>query len=73
MTEFIFLKGDAFSMEYTYTQDFIAMDETTTRIHLNPKEALGSLEHVRSKEFRNRESHVDADRGRFEVWLDKPV
>lgn len=48
MTEFIFLKGDAFSMEYTYTQDFIAMDETTTRIHLNPKEALGSLEHVLS-------------------------
>lgn len=73
MTEFIFLKGDAFSMEYTYTQDFIAMDETTTRIHLNPKEALGSLEHVRSKEFRNRESHVDADGGHFEVWLDKPV
>lgn len=46
--------------------------ETTTRIHMNPKDALGSLEHVRSKDFRGRESHVDAS-GDFEVWLDKGV
>lgn len=60
-------------MEDTFTQDFIAMDEMTTRIHMNPKEALGSLEHVRSKAFRNRETHIDADGGHFEVWLDKSV
>ena len=39
---------------------------------MNPKDALGSLEHVRSKDFRGRESHVDAS-GDFEVWLDKGV
>lgn len=47
--------------------------ETTTRIHMNPKEALGSLEHVRSKDFRNREAHVDTYGGRFEVWKDESV
>lgn len=46
--------------------------ETTTRIHMNPKDALGSLEHVRNKDFRGRESHVDTS-GDFEVWLDKGV
>lgn len=46
---------------------------TTTRVHMNPKEALGSLEHVRSKGFRNRESHVDSCGGKFELWLDKGV
>ena len=46
---------------------------TTTRVHMNPKDALGSLEHVRSKEFRNRESHVDSCGGKFELWQDTGV
>lgn len=46
--------------------------ETTTRVHMNPKDAVGSLEHVRSKNFRSRESHVDPH-GDFEVWLDKGI
>ena len=45
---------------------------TTIRVHINPKDALGSLEHVRSKDFRNKEKHVVAT-GACEVWLDKPV
>ena len=49
------------------------MIETTTRVHMNPREALGSLEHVRSKEFRCKESHVDSRDGRFEVWKDTSV
>lgn len=46
---------------------------TTTRVHMNPKDAIGSLEHVRSKEFRNRESHVDSCGGKFELWQDTGV
>lgn len=60
-------------METTFTQNFIATNEMTTRVHMNPREALGSLEHVRSKTFRNREAHVDANEDRFELWLDKSV
>lgn len=57
----------------TMSTDYVEVNETTTRIHMNPKEALGSLEHVRNKEFRNKEDHVDAYGGEFEVWKDESV
>ena len=46
--------------------------QTTVRMHMNPKEALGSVAHVIDKEYRDKEMHVSAD-GEFEIWVDKGV
>lgn len=46
--------------------------QTTVRMHMNPKDGLGSVEHVINKEYRDKESHVSAD-GEFEIWVDKGV
>lgn len=46
--------------------------KTTIRNHMNPREALGSFEHVVSKEYRNREKHVDPE-GFYEVWENNGV
>lgn len=46
--------------------------KTTIRNHMNPREALGSFEHVVSKEYRNREKHVDPA-GFYEVWENNGV
>lgn len=46
--------------------------KTTIRNHMNPREALGSLEHVVNKKFRDKEKHVDPD-GFFEVWKDNGI
>lgn len=46
--------------------------KTTIRNHMNPREALGSFEHVVSKEYRSREKHVDPA-GFYEVWENNGV
>ena len=52
---------------------YIAADKTTTRVHLNPRDASWTWSHVRDKSFRNRESHVDAHDGQFEIWKDESM
>ncbi len=52
---------------------YIAADKTTTRVHLNPRDASWTWSHVRDKSFRNRESHVDAHDGQFEIWKDESI
>ena len=42
------------------------MKQTTIRMHMNPEEALGTINHVLEKEFRDREAHVNPQ-GEFEV------
>lgn len=46
--------------------------QTTVRMHMNPKDGLGSVEHVINKEYRDKEVHVSED-GEFEIWEDKGV
>lgn len=46
--------------------------QTTVRMHMNPKDGLGSVEHVINKEYRDKEVHVSED-GEFEIWCDKGV
>lgn len=46
--------------------------QTTVRMHMNPKDGLGSVEHVIDKDYRDKEVHVSAD-GEFEIWCDKGV
>lgn len=46
--------------------------QTTVRMHMNPEEALGSVNHVIDKDYRDKEVHVNAD-GEFEIWCDKGV
>lgn len=48
------------------------MKQTTVRMHMNPKDGLGSVEHVINKEYRDKEVHVSED-GEFEIWEDKGV
>ena len=48
------------------------MKQTTVRMHMNPEDALGSVEHVIDKDYRDKEVHVSAD-GEFEIWCDKGV
>lgn len=48
------------------------MKQTTVRMHMNPEEALGTINHVLEKEFRDREAHVNPQ-GEFEVWVNKGV
>ncbi len=33
------------------------MKQTTIRMHMNPEEALGTINHVLEKEFRDREAY----------------
>lgn len=46
--------------------------QTTVRIHMNPEEALGSVNHVIDKDYRDKEYHVN-EQGEFEIWCDKGV
>lgn len=48
------------------------MKQTTIRMHMNPEEALGTINHVLEKEFRDREAHVNPA-GEFEIWVGKGV
>lgn len=41
---------------------------TTTRVHMNPKEALGSLAHNIDRDFRAKEAHIDGNSDNFEIW-----
>lgn len=45
---------------------------TTIRVHMNPKDAVGTLGHTLDKNFRNKESHVLED-GEFEIFVNKGV
>lgn len=46
--------------------------QTTVRMHMNPEEALGSVNHVIDKDYRDKEYHVN-EQGEFEIWCDKGV
>ena len=46
---------------------------TTTRVHINPKEALGSFPHNVDKRFREKEAHIDGNSKNFEIWKDVGV
>lgn len=48
------------------------MKQTTVRMHMNPEEALGSVNHVIDKDYRDKEYHVN-EQGEFEIWCDKGV
>ena len=41
-------------------------------MHMNPEEALGSVNHVIDKDYRDKEYHVN-EQGEFEIWCDKGV
>lgn len=45
---------------------------TTVRVHMNPKDAVGTLGHTLDKNFRNKENHVLKD-GEFEIFVNKGV